>query len=65
VEVQPIDDALGRAAGALLARAGNADVIDAGLVVLARDGDDILTTDVGDLEQLAVLAGTHVELIAV
>jgi hypothetical protein len=65
VEIHPLDAGLGRAAGALLAHAGSTDVIDAALVLLARDGDDILTSDAGDLEPLAVLTGRHVELIAV
>jgi hypothetical protein len=34
-------------------------------VLLARDGDDILTSEAVDLEPLAVLTGRHVELIAV
>jgi hypothetical protein len=37
----------------------------AAVVCLARDGDDILTSDPGDLRDLAQAAGIHVELIAV
>jgi hypothetical protein len=65
VEVAPIDDQLGRRAGVLLARTGTSDAIDATLICLARDGDDILTSDPGDLRDLARKAGTHVELIRV
>jgi hypothetical protein len=61
----PIDDDLGRLAGALLAAAGSNDVLDAAVVVLAADGDDILTSDAGDLTRLAIHAGTHVEIIPV
>jgi hypothetical protein len=65
VEVVPVDDALGRRAGMLLARAGTADAIDASVVCLAQDGDDILTSDPGDLLDLVRIAGVHVELIPV
>jgi predicted nucleic acid-binding protein len=65
VEVVPVDDALGRRAGMLLARAATTDAIDAAVVCLARDGDDILTSDPADLLMLARAAGTHVELIPV
>ena len=63
VEVVPVDDALGRRAGMLLGRAGATDVVDACVVLLATDGDDILTSDTGDLRDLAAAAGVHVELI--
>ena len=65
IEVRSLDDALGRAAGGLLARAGTQDVIDAALVLLAEDGDGIVTSDAIDIEPLAALAGSHVELIHV
>jgi hypothetical protein len=63
--VVALDAALGRAAGALLARAGASDVIDAAVVLLAEDGDQILTSDPDDLVALAAASGVHVELIAV
>jgi hypothetical protein len=65
VDVAPIDDLLGRRAGTVLARSGRSDAIDAAVVCLARDGDDILTSDPGDLRDLAQAAGIHVELIPV
>lgn len=65
VDVVPLDDLLGRRAGTLLARSGCADVIDAAVVCLAGDGDDILTSDPEDLRDLAQAAGIHVELIPV
>jgi hypothetical protein len=65
VEVAPVDDLLGRRAGVLLALAGRSDAIDAAVVCLARDGDDILTSDPDDLRDLAQAAGLHVELIPV
>lgn len=63
VDVVPIDDNLGRRAGMLLARSGTTDAIDATVVCLAGDGDDILTSDPGDLCALSQAAGVHVELI--
>lgn len=65
VDVVPLDDALGRRAGVLLARSRAADVVDAAVVLLADDGDLVLTSDVSDLRALAQAAGTHLELIPV
>ena len=65
VTIAPIDDSLGRRAGMLLARAGRADAIDAAVVCLTVDGDDIVTSDPGDLRTLAEAAEVHVELIPV
>jgi hypothetical protein len=63
IAVLPLDDAAGRAAGQLLARSGQSDVIDAALVLLADDGDQIVTSDPDDIEPLAAAAGRHVEII--
>ena len=63
IDVRALDEQLGRAAGQLLGSAGLADVIDAGVVVLAADGDEIVTVDREDLERLAEASGRHVELI--
>lgn len=63
VDVAPLDTPLGRTAGELLAAARLSDVIDAALVLLAEDGDEIVTSDMGDLEQLALSAARHVELL--
>jgi hypothetical protein len=64
-EVMPIDGSLGRSAGVLLAASGGSDAVDASVICLAADGDDILTSDPADLRALAEAAGVHVELIAV
>lgn len=64
IEIPPLDEALARRAGLLLKRARTSDVIDAALVLLAADGDSILTSDPGDLEPLARAAGVHVDLVA-
>jgi len=63
VEVRPLDDQRGRAAGALLVRARQSDVIDAAVVLLAEDGDRIVTSDLDDLEFLAAASGRHIELV--
>ena len=65
IDVRPLDAALGRAAGVLLARAGSDDAIAAALVLVAEDGDEIATSDCRDLEPLAALSGRHVEIIPV
>jgi hypothetical protein len=65
VEVRPLDEALGKRAGVLLARTGGHDVIDAAVVLLAADDDEILTTDPADLESLAAASGVHVEIVPV
>ena len=65
VLVVPIDDRLGRRAGSLLGRSGQFDAIDAAVVCLAADGDEILTSDPGDLRELAEVADIHVDLIPV
>jgi hypothetical protein len=62
-DVRPLDEALGRAAGELLARSRSGDVIDAALVLLAGDGDEIVTSDPNDLEALAAFTERHVELV--
>ena len=63
VDVRPLDRSLGRAAGELLARTSSSDVIDAAVVLLATDGDDIVTLDRRDFEPLVRATGRHVELI--
>jgi hypothetical protein len=63
IDVRALDDALGRAAGELLARSKRADVVDAALVLLADDDDLIVTSDPHDIEPLAAASGRHVELI--
>ena len=63
IAVRPLDEVLGKRAGQLLARAKKIDVIDAALVLLASDGDTIVTSDAGDLGALARAAGRLVDLI--
>ena len=65
VDVIALDEDLGRQAGVLLGATRRADVIDAAVVLLATDGDEILTSDPDDLTALAQAAGRHVDLVAV
>ena len=65
IDIRPIDEGVGRNIGMLLAAAGLDDVVDAVVVLLAEDGDEIFTGDPGDLGALATAAGRHVELIRV
>lgn len=65
IETLALDDGMGRRVGVLLGRAGHDDVIDAAVVLLATDGDWILTSDPDDLHPLAAAAGIHLELIPV
>ena len=53
------------AASTGLARSGKCDAIDATVVCLAADGDDLLTSDPGDLRALAEADEIHVELVPV
>lgn len=63
IDVQPLDQPLGRATGELLAATGLSDVVDAAVVLLANDGDEIITSDPDDLGRLARSTGRHVELV--
>jgi hypothetical protein len=65
MDVEALDEDLGKRSGELLARAKKNDVIDAALVLIAKDGDTIATSDPGDLQSLARAAGRFVNLIAV
>lgn len=65
VDVKSLDEKLGKKAGALLGRSRTDDAVDAALVCLAVDADEILTSYPGDLTALAQAAGVHIDLIPV
>jgi hypothetical protein len=65
VDVRALDEELSKKAGMLLGLSMVTDAIDAALISLAVDGDDILTSDTGDLKALAEAAGVHVDLVPV
>lgn len=64
-EVVPVGDRLGRRAGMLLAASGGSGAVDAAVMALATDGDDILTSDPDDLRALAEAADVHIDLISI
>lgn len=53
----PLDATRARQSGMLLASTDTRDVVDAAVVVLANDGDTILTSDPHDIERLLEGAG--------
>lgn len=63
MNVQPIGEEIGRAAGELLGMSKMSDIVDASLVLLAQDGDEIVTSDETDLAPLASASGRHIELV--
>lgn len=64
-KIVALDDALGRRVGLLLRRTRTNDVIDAAIVLVASDGDMIVTSDAGDIVRLAEAAGLHVDIVEV
>ena len=65
IEVVPLDAELGRNAGVLTAGSGHADAIDAALVALADHGDQIITSDPGDLSILAASSNRRINIVPV
>lgn len=65
LDIAALDGALGRRAGVLLGRARATDVVDAALVLLAEDGDSVLTSDPEDIARLAVAAALDVDVVRV
>jgi predicted nucleic acid-binding protein len=63
VQVEPLDEELGRMAGVLLARTATTDAIDAALAALARHGDRIVTSDPDDLALLVGATGQRVDVV--
>jgi hypothetical protein len=63
VDIRPVDDEVGRAAGVLIGQAGTQDPIDATLMLLAHPGDRILTSDPQDIQRLVNAAGRSVPVI--
>jgi hypothetical protein len=64
VDVRAISHENGRQAGVLLGLTGTSDPVDATVVLLARPGDRILTSDPSDLTRLASAAGTAAVIVA-
>jgi hypothetical protein len=49
----------------LLGRARRSDVVGAALVLLAVNGDSVLTSDPEDIRRLAISAGLDIEIVSV
>ena len=52
IEVLPVDEQAARRAGEWLAATGTVDIVDALLAMLVAPGDQLLTSDPGDLSTL-------------
>ena len=65
VDVVPLDASLGRHAGVVLAQSGFEDAIDAALAALADHGDQIITSDPGDLAVLAAATSRRIDIVPV
>ena len=63
MDVRPVDEQMGRDAGALLAKAHTDDPIDATVVEVARSGDRILTSDPDDIGRLVSSSGKRVAVV--
>jgi hypothetical protein len=63
IDVRPLDEPTGRRVGQLLGATGLSDVIDAAVILLTQDGDEVVTSGHTDLDRLARALGRHVELI--
>ena len=64
VELLAVDEAMGRSAGVLIRDAGRGSAIDATVVALARDDDQIVTSDQSDMQALVNSSGRRVKIIA-
>lgn len=65
VDVLPMDEVMARQVGSLLAKTRLADVIDAAVVIIANNGDRILTSDPDDLYTLASASGRRLDVVTV
>ncbi len=64
VDVCPVDERMGRDAGALLAGAGTDDPIDATVTLVAHSGDRILTSDPDDIARLVSRSGKRIAVVS-
>ena len=63
VDLRPVDEPLSREAGILLGRTGTSGPIDATVVLVAAQGDRLLTSDTRDFKRLASAARKRVAII--
>jgi hypothetical protein len=64
VELLPVDGDLGRSAGVLIQDAGGGSAIDATVVTIAREGDQIVTSDLSDIQALVNSSGRGIKIIS-
>jgi hypothetical protein len=64
VDVRSVDKQMGRDAGVLLGKARADDAVDATVVLVARSGDRVLTSDPGDIARLASSSGKKLTIIS-
>ena len=65
VDELPIDEVRSPRIGAILALANISNVVDASIIEISSDGDEILSSDPSDLARLAEAAGRRVFIIPV
>ncbi len=63
VKIISIDDDLGRRCGELLGKARTSDPIDAAVVLIASDGEPVVTSDPDDIRHLAARARRNILVI--
>jgi hypothetical protein len=64
IDVRSVDERLGRESGILVGLAKTSDPIDATIVLIASNGDRILTSDPQDLKRLTSAARKRIAVIA-
>jgi ribosomal protein L18 len=62
-DIRSVDPPTGRAAAVLLGTVGTSDPVDATVVLLAEPGDQILTSDVGDIGRLVTAAEVRATVV--
>jgi hypothetical protein len=65
LKVAPLDGSVGRRAGELLKRSRTSDVLDAAIVVISKNGDEVLTSDPHDIALLAEVARRDITIVSV
>jgi len=63
IDVQAVDEDLGRRAGVLLGKAGVTDAADGTVVAVAATGDRILTSDPADIRKLVGASGRAIHVV--
>ncbi len=63
VRIEDVDADLGRRAGELLGKAPTSDPVDAAVVLLAADGEVVVTSDRDDITHLAEAAGRKILVV--